>query len=112
MTEVFTDRVRTVISLIPYGMVTTYGIIADRAGHRTGARQVARILHTSSTRYNLPWHRVVNRHGKISLSPGNGYETQKKLLEKEGIHFDTQDRIDFDRHLWLGTDVFQHAPQH
>lgn len=106
MAHVFTDRVRKIISRIPYGRVTTYGIIADRAGSRTGARQVARILHSSSEKYNLPWHRVINKQGKISLPPGRGFETQKKLLETEKIEFDQNGRIDFEKFLWLADNVF------
>ena len=104
MTQIFTDRVRRIISQIPYGKVCTYGIIARRAGAAAGARQVARILHSSSHKYDLPWHRVVNRKGRISLAPGRGFERQKKLLEQEGILFDDKDTIDLAKHLWLGDD--------
>lgn len=104
MTEIFTDRVRRIISQIPYGKVSTYGIIARRAGSATGARQVARILHSSSHKYNLPWHRVVNRKGQISLAPGRGFERQKKLLMEEGVSFDNRDTINLQKHLWFGAD--------
>lgn len=100
MTEIFTTRVRDIIRSIPPGRVMTYGLVASRAGNRSGARQVARILHSSSDKYDLPWHRVINREGKISLPRGNGYELQKELLEEEGVVFDGNARIDLEEYLW------------
>ncbi len=100
MATPFTCRVREIIQNIPSGKVTTYGIIAAHANNRAGARQVARILHSSSDKYDLPWHRVVNREAKISLPPGGGYELQRELLELEGVIFDSRDRIDFKIFLW------------
>jgi methylated-DNA-protein-cysteine methyltransferase-like protein len=63
-------------------------------------RRVVWILHSCSEKEGLPWHRVVNRLGKISLNPGKGYEKQKALLEGEGIVFDKRDRIDLESYLW------------
>ena len=101
MATTFTERVREIIKQIPQGKVTTYGIIAAGAGNGSGARQVARILHSSSKTHGLPWHRVVNRAGKISLAPGRGYEMQRDLLLSEGIIFTVNDVIDLDQFLWL-----------
>ena len=106
MADIFTVRVREIILNIPHGKVMTYGLVAARAGNRSGARQVARILHSSSDKYDLPWHRVVNREGKISLPRGGGYELQKALLEKEGISLAAGGRIDLEKHLWLAADFF------
>ncbi|MBD3374641.1 DNA methyltransferase [candidate division KSB1 bacterium] len=92
MNQPFTCTVIDLVKKIPPGKVSTYGCIA--------ARQVVRILHSSSEKHELPWHRVVNRQGKIALRSCRGYEIQKMLLEKEGIQFDPQDRIDLDRFLW------------
>lgn len=100
MISPFTHRVVEIIKSIPKGKVTTYGIIADYANNRLGARQVARILHSSSQKYHLPWHRVVNKQARISLKAGEGYELQRQLLEQEGVVFDENNRIDFDRFLW------------
>lgn len=98
--ETFTQKVKDIIKKIPPGKVCTYGQIAAYAGNPRGARQVAWVLHSSSRKDNLPWHRVVNSKGGISLKPNYGYEIQKQLLEKEGIIFDSDDTIDFDRYLW------------
>ncbi len=100
MNNSFTLTVKDLIKQIPEGRVCTYGIIAACAGNPRAARQVARILHSCSTKDGLPWHRVVNKQGKISLKPSWGYEVQKQLLEAEGLVFETNDRICFDLFLW------------
>lgn len=100
MKSPFTAKVIEIIAAIPAGKVSTYGIVAAHASNKRGARQVARILHSSSAKYDLPWHRVVNRNGQISLRLGHGYERQMKMLMAEGIIFDEHDRIDFSQYLW------------
>lgn len=100
MTTSFTSRAKELIKKIPEGKVATYGLIAALAGSPRAARQVVRILHSSSRKENLPWHRVVNSKGQISLKPFSGYEVQKQLLEKEGVSFGPDDTIDFDAYLW------------
>lgn len=100
MKSPFTVKVIEIIGAIPPGMVCTYGIVAAHANNRRAARQVARILHSSSARYDLPWHRVVNREGSISLPRGSGYEEQKKRLLAEGVEFGKDGRIDFTKFLW------------
>jgi methylated-DNA-protein-cysteine methyltransferase related protein len=92
------------IKTIPKGNVATYGQIASLAGLYPAVRQVVWALHSSSEKEDLPWHRVVNRFGGISLKPGEGYEKQRGLLIAEGIVFDERDRIDLDRFLWEPTD--------
>ena len=96
----FTLRIKDIIKKIPAGKVATYGQIAAMAGNPLAARQVVRILHSSSRKEKLPWHRVINSRGRISLQPGFGYEEQKALLTKEGVAFDDNDTIDFKRFLW------------
>jgi methylated-DNA-protein-cysteine methyltransferase-like protein len=80
--------------------VATYGQIATLAGSPRGARQVVRALNSSSAKEGLPWHRVVNREGRISLPKGRGYELQKALLEDEGIVFGLGDDIELQKYLW------------
>jgi len=100
MPESFHRRVISIIKKIPRGKVATYGRIAVLAGNPRAARQVVRALHSSSEKEKLPWHRVVNARGRISLKPGSGYELQKALLEKEGVDFDETDRVDLELFLW------------
>jgi len=100
MTTLFTSRAKELIRQIPLGKVTTYGMVAAHSGNPRAARQVARILHSSSRKDKLPWHRVVNRDGRISLKPFRGYEIQKQLLQQEGVVFAQNDIIDFNTFLW------------
>ena len=96
----FAQTVLCIINNIPEGKVMTYGRIAAFAGQPTGARQVSRFLHSMSRKHDLPWHRVVNAKGKISLRPSRGYELQKALLESEGVQFSLKDAVNLDVYLW------------
>ena len=80
--------------------MATYGQIACLAGFCPSVRRVVWILHSCSKKERLPWHRVVNQKGTISLRLGEGYEKQKEMLQREGIVFDKKDRIDMDRYTW------------
>jgi methylated-DNA-protein-cysteine methyltransferase-like protein len=96
----FFRRVVTLIKKIPHGKVATYGQVAALAGNPRSARQIAWVLHTFSEKKNLPWHRVINREGTISLPRYGGYELQRALLIEEGVEFDAHDRIDLARFQW------------
>ncbi|MHA1728969.1 MAG: MGMT family protein [Promethearchaeota archaeon] len=96
----FTKAVIHVIKSIPKGKVLTYGLIAKLAGNPRGARQVSWILHSMTEKYELPWHRVINLKGKISIKSVEGRDYQKMLLEKEGVNFSTKDKIDLNQFLW------------
>lgn len=102
MALIFTSNTVDIIRRIPRGKVATYGSVAAMAGNSRAARQVVRVLHIYSKKEGLPWYRVINREGKISLKKGEGYEKQKSLLEGEGIQFDLRDRVDLKRYLWTG----------
>lgn len=93
MTE-FTHHVLTLIASIPEGRAASYGQIAAAAGNPRGARQVARILHSCASSHNLPWHRVVNSKGEISLPEGGGREEQLSLLVGEGIVLSKKGSVD------------------
>ena len=96
----FSERVKRLIAEIPRGRVATYGQIAACAGNHRASRQVAWLLHSSSRKDNLPWHRVINSRGGISLPAGGGFEEQKMLLESEGIALDRKGRVSLSRYLW------------
>jgi len=83
----------------------TYGLIAAMAGNPRGARQVSRILHSSSRKHGLPWHRVINSRGTISLPRGKGYEEQKSLLFSEGVILREDDSIDLKEYLWSSAGI-------
>jgi methylated-DNA-protein-cysteine methyltransferase-like protein len=99
-TPSFTQRVKNIIKRIPRGKVATYGQIATCAGNPRAARLVVWALHSSTEKDKLPWHRVINSKGQISLKPNHGYEIQKELLRKEGVKFSKSDNIDFKLYLW------------
>jgi methylated-DNA-protein-cysteine methyltransferase-like protein len=101
MGKTFHQRVIEIIKNIPKGKVSTYGKIAALAGNSRAARQVSYILHSSSRKENLPWYRVVNGKGGVSLKPNHGCELQKKLLEKEGVKFNQDNCIDLKCFLWI-----------
>jgi len=96
----FTQDVIKIIKNIPVGKVLTYGKIAKLAGNPNGARQVSWLLHSSSKKYNLPWHRVINSQGKIALKTQDGQDYQKILLEKEGVEIGSTNKIDLKKYLW------------
>lgn len=81
----FTEKAVHLIRNIPKGKVMTYGQIAKLSGSPRGARQVARLLHSMSSRHGLPWHRVVNAKGEISFTDEEHFEAQKFFLEEEGV---------------------------
>lgn len=95
----FTERVIEVVRSIPPGKVTTYGMVAQYAGNRMAARQVARILHSCSEKEALPWHRVVNREGRIVIFSDQAV-IQKMLLEDEGIEIGPGNRVCLEAYLW------------
>lgn len=96
----FTERVIKVIQSIPSGKVMTYGQIARAAGSPRAARQVVRILHSMSEKYNLPWHRVINSKGEIGINDEELFFTQKTLLEEEGIEFKSEKSVSLEQFLW------------
>jgi methylated-DNA-protein-cysteine methyltransferase-like protein len=93
------DRIHQVVLRIPKGRVATYGQIARLAGLRGQARLVGYAMHALPGGTRVPWQRVVNARGEISL-PGTSAVRQRKLLETEGVRFDARGRIDLDRFLW------------
>lgn len=94
------ERIFAVVRRIPRGRVATYGQIASLAGMRNGARRVGYALFSLSSSTALPWQRVVNAHGGISLDALNGGLTQRLLLEREGVMFDAKGRIPLTRFQW------------
>ncbi len=96
----FTREVKKAIRAIPRGRVATYGQIAALAGRERAARGVAWILHSSSEAAGLPWHRVINGRGAISLRRGRGFEEQKRRLAAEGVVVGPGGAVDLKRFQW------------
>lgn len=95
----FSERAIAVIRSIPKGKVLTYGDVALLAGNHRAARTISWLLNAASEKYGLPWHRVVNSRGAVSLE-GEGGELQKQLLCAEGVVFNEKEQIDLSRYRW------------
>lgn len=90
----FTQRVIQAIKSIPPGRVATYGQIAALAGSPRSAIIVGQILKNCSDKYGLPWQRVINSKGYISIvNMEYPAELQAKLLESENVTVTKQDRL-------------------
>ena len=96
----FSDAVVGVVRRVPYGRVTTYGAVAAILGSPRAARGVGQVLSTLPTGSSVPWWRVVNARGEISLAAYGG-RTQRALLEQEGLRF-RGGRVDLRTHGWDG----------
>jgi methylated-DNA-protein-cysteine methyltransferase related protein len=94
-------RIYAAVRRIPRGKVATYGQIAQVAGLANHARQVGYALHALTTGSDVPWHRVVNARGEVSLRAAPGWDdVQRDLLEQEDVLFGLHDRIDLGRYGW------------
>jgi methylated-DNA-protein-cysteine methyltransferase-like protein len=100
------DQIYAVVGLIPAGKVATYGQIARLVGMPRGARTVGWAMHSIPEGRDVPWQRVINARGTISLGPGReGGELQRALLEAEGVVFDENNRVDLKVYGWAGPDL-------
>jgi methylated-DNA-protein-cysteine methyltransferase-like protein len=87
-------RIWQVVASIPAGKVATYGEIARKAGLGRAARRVGYALRGLPPDSNIPWHRVVNAQGKISLPAGSiTHQIQHDRLTHEGVSFGTKGKI-------------------
>lgn len=96
------QRIYAVVRRIPEGRVATYGQVASLAGLAGHARQVGYALHALPDGNAIPWHRVVNASGGISLRSMPGSElVQRGLLEREGIRLDPRGRVPLAQVRWM-----------
>ena len=94
-------RIWQVVALVPAGRVATYGDVARQAGLPGAARRVGYALRQLPPDSRIPWHRVVNAQGRISLPEGSASRyTQRERLEAEGIAFRGNRSIDLKRFRW------------
>jgi methylated-DNA-protein-cysteine methyltransferase-like protein len=99
------QRIYDTVRRIPTGRVATYGQVASLAGLPGQARLVGYALHNLPHESDVPWHRVVNATGGISLNREYGAGSlQQSLLEAEGISFGFQGKIDLASYGWTGDD--------
>lgn len=97
----FESKILELVKQIPYGKVSTYGVLAEKAGLRSSARTVGWILNKQKNNLDMPCHRVVNRFGALSgklFFPTPDYMEEK--LRNEGIAFTEDGCVDLNKHLF------------
>ncbi len=92
------SRVYALVRKIPRGRVVTYGQIARALGMPHGARTVGWAMRACQE--DVPWHRVVNACGEISVRPTAGFHEQRARLQAEGVRFNRSGKIDLERYAW------------
>ena len=93
-------RVHEQVRRIPRGKVATYGQIAALV-ERCTPRMAGYAMSAVPAKSGVPWHRVINARGEISLRKhGIGHQRQRWLLEAEGVVFDARGRVDLERYRW------------
>ncbi|GLQ74862.1 hypothetical protein CW749_27920 [Vibrio sp. vnigr-6D03] len=95
----FLSQIFAVIHQIPYGNVSTYGQVAKLAGYPGYARHVGKALGNLPKNSKLPWHRVINSRGEISLK-GSSFDRQKGKLEEEGVVVNLAGKIRLKDYQW------------
>lgn len=98
--DVLKQRIYEVVQQIPAGLVATYGDIATIIGGGVDARMVGFALNEIPKQgaEDVPWQRVINAQGGISTKG----LLQRKLLQDEGVVFETNDRVALGRFRWRG----------
>ena len=100
--DAWVKSVWQVVLGIPSGHVLTYGEVAKLAGMSRAARRVSQAMRRAPRGMTLPWHRVVNAQGKISIPEDSpGFQEQKDRLEAEGVVF-IKGKINLDRYGYKG----------
>ena len=95
------ERIYAVVRRIPPGRVATYGDVAALAGTPGRARQVGWALHALDAESDVPWQRVINARGEVSLrGEPAAARVQRALLESEGVVFGREGRVDLAAHGW------------
>lgn len=100
----FRTEVFSVVKRIPVGKVLNYGAVAEIIGKPRSARQVGFALRSLGlNEENIPWWRVVNKNGYLSIDHGEGgieKIVQKQLLEDEGVVVTEENTIDMNHYFW------------
>ena len=97
------QRIYGVVSRIPRGRVATYGQVAALAGLPGHARQVGYALHSLPAGSAVPWQRVINHKGQISLrNDPAAADRQRVFLEAEGVSLNAAGAVDLVKYQWRG----------
>ena len=93
-------RIYSVVRRIPRGRVATYGQVARLAGLPGQPRLVGYAL-AALAGERVPWQRVINARGEVSLRALRGAEAEQRLLlEREGVRFGPRGRVSLERFQW------------
>ena len=105
--NLFSQKVYLKVSEIPHGKIATYGQIADLIYAYGNARQVGWALRRLKLPSTIPWHRVINSKGEITMSLSrNGTDwIQKELLINEGIKFNSKMKLDIKKYIWKPKEI-------
>lgn len=96
------ERIYNLVRKVPPGKVAVYSQIARIAGG-CSPRNVGYAMAALPFMSDVPWQRVINVKGEISLRKNSdGDLIQRQLLEAEGIVFNARGTIDLDRYGWAG----------
>ncbi len=95
-------RIYAAVRRIPRGRVATYGQIAAAAGLAGQPRLVGYALHALEDASAVPWHRVINAQGRLSLMRAGSAVglTQRMRLAQEGVRFTARGRVDLAKYGW------------
>ena len=97
----FYEEVWAFVRGVPSGSVVTYGQVAVLLGSPSAARAVGYALRALPPDTDIPWWRVINARGGISLKGrGGGADLQRSRLEDEGVVFGNGDTVDLRRYRW------------
>ena len=101
------ERIYAAVRRIPRGKVSTYGAVARLAGMPGRARQVGYALAALRDGTAVPWHRVVNARGVLSLERAGAASglTQRVRLAREGVTVDGAGRVALARFGWRVRDA-------
>ena len=92
----FPQRVYCLVRRVPAGRVVSYGMVAAALGESRKARQVGYALHMLAADTDVPWHRVINSQGAISIRGDDiRARVQRERLIAEGVVFDGHGRTSF-----------------
>jgi methylated-DNA-protein-cysteine methyltransferase related protein len=96
------ERIYRAVRKVPRGRVTTYGAIARMAGLPRQARLVGYALSALHNHSSLPWHRIINAQGRLSLERAGRSSglTQRIRLEREGVKVDAGGKVSLARFGW------------
>lgn len=94
----YKEKIYLVLHSVPSGKVVTYGQVASLCGMGNGARAVGRSLKGLPKNTSIPWHRVLNSQGRISV-PEPGANAQKERLQSEGVLL-INGRVNLKQYQW------------